>query len=123
MLAAPPADIPAVSAPATSPSAAAENASPVYRKAWVRFPTAGDFASVYPPKEVHSGATARVVLTCDTGADGWLSTCAITSETPPGRGFGEAALHLATKFRLRPPLPSEVGYPATVDLPIGFQVR
>lgn len=43
-----------------------------------------------------------VVLTCTVTVEGRLSGCEIVEETPPGRGFGQAALRSADRARLTP---------------------
>lgn len=43
-----------------------------------------------------------VVLECVVAAEGALQDCVVLSETPPGRGFGEAALERAHRARLSP---------------------
>lgn len=61
-------------------------------------------------------------INCRVGADGRLSDCRVVSETPPGRGFGQAALRMAGRIRINPRTRS--GRPtagARVTIPIPFR--
>jgi hypothetical protein len=51
----------------------------------------GYFTASYPPKAKLEGVAGHVVFRCAIGDGGKLSSCAISSEDPPGWGFGEAA--------------------------------
>ena len=54
-----------------------------------------------PTVEVVAPADEGVVtLDCRVNRSGTLSDCVIFSETPPGQGFGQAALEAASKSRL-----------------------
>jgi TonB family protein len=53
----------------------------------------------YPPAQLDAGRGGRVELTCVVSADGKLS-CSVVSETPDGKGFGNAALRASTRFRI-----------------------
>jgi hypothetical protein len=41
-------------------------------------------------------------MTCKVTAEGTLTQCGITEETPAGLGFGQASLALAPKHRMNP---------------------
>ncbi len=47
------------------------------------------------------GANGVAVMECMVGRDGRLNDCRILSETPEGRGLGEATLALAARFNMR----------------------
>jgi TonB family protein len=51
-----------------------------------------------PPPEAVQG---DVVLNCDIRRDGGLNNCRLVSETPPGRGFGAAALRTSPSIKVR----------------------
>jgi len=51
-------------------------------------------------RRVHLGG--RVALDCVVTDEGKLTPCAVTEETPPGYGFGQAAVRFASTFKLRP---------------------
>src|SRR5262245_6400469 len=66
---------------------------------WVERPGAQDFARLYPLGAIHDGVEGRVNLDCTVRPDHRLD-CTIASEEPVGRGFGQATLRLAEKFRM-----------------------
>ncbi|QSF53504.1 TonB family protein [Brevundimonas fontaquae] len=41
-----------------------------------------------------------VTVECTVAQNGTLSACIVISETPPGQGFGQAALNIAQKAKL-----------------------
>lgn len=55
----------------------------------------------YPRDAFMRGVAGEVVLDCDVDVAGRLS-CAVASETPPGQGFGDAALRIAGAHVMRP---------------------
>ncbi len=67
--------------------------------------------------EVQEGA---VELECRVRRDRHVSDCVILSETPPGQGFGQAALNMARRARLSPqsiPSDGKVRFRTTFRLP------
>lgn len=71
---------------------------------WIRAPNARDFARFYPDRALDDGQSGRVVLDCVAQPDGRLD-CSVTSETPSGYGFGNAALGISHQVRIQPTLP------------------
>ena len=60
-------------------------------------------------------------MSCTVMASGKLDACRIVSESPPGMGFGAAALKLRSVFRMS--VTTEGGRPvggAIVNIPIRF---
>jgi protein TonB len=57
----------------------------------------------YPREAFMRGVGGEVVLDCEVDTDGRLA-CVVASETPSGRGFGEAALRIAGAHVMRPAL-------------------
>lgn len=55
----------------------------------------------YPREAFMQDVAGEVVLDCDVDVEGRMA-CAVISETPPGRGFGDAALRIATAHVMRP---------------------
>lgn len=55
----------------------------------------------YPREAFMQGVEGRVELACIVEIDGRLS-CEVVSETPAGRGFGDAALALARAHTMQP---------------------
>lgn len=71
----------------------------VTQPSWLQRPTAEDVGRVTPmlvrpPAEVH------VLMVCRITVAGGLDACTIKSETPPGLGYGAAALALAPIFKM-----------------------
>ncbi len=95
----------------------------VTKPAWVASPQLEDFQATFPKSE-NGVNDVRVVLGCTVVADGALSGCSVTQETPPGQGYGQGALALATKFRMSPW--STDGAPtvgAKIKLPIHYVLK
>lgn len=66
---------------------------------WLEQPDARDFARYYPDRAQERGQEGRATVECIVDAGGRLS-CTITSEDPPGWGFGEATLRVSRHFRV-----------------------
>lgn len=62
----------------------------------------GDFASVWPKAAYEARIHGDVILSCDVDRHGLAERCEVTSESPAGRGFGQAALQLRPTFKLTP---------------------
>jgi hypothetical protein len=73
----------------------------VTKPSWAQLPTAADFQATFPKSE-NGVNDVRVVLGCTVQAGGALGGCAVAQENPPGQGYGEGALALASKFRIAP---------------------
>lgn len=85
----------------------------------VRGPSGSDRARARPRDARGRGVIA---VRCRIRLDSQLDQCRIVSETPPGQGFGEAALRLMPTFRFLPPTlngaPIEgEGVTVTIDFP------
>ncbi len=90
---------------------------PEVRPDWLRRPTPDQMYGVAPASEraVRGGGSARI--RCIVTVQGALRACFVVEETPPGLGFGVAALALAPQFLMRPAMTggrlveSEVNFP------------
>ena len=69
---------------------------------WERQPTAEQMMRAYPGRALERGVAGSVALNCLVAADGVVSGCAVTGETPTGNGFGPAAQRLSRFFRVNP---------------------
>jgi protein TonB len=90
---------PSTAPAATEASAPATPAAP--RAGAVTFsqrPTARRITDLYPTRAAREGVGGRVVLDCGVRGDQSLS-CSVASESPPGMGFGSAALSASTSYR------------------------
>lgn len=92
---------------------------------WAAMPTNADFGAAFPSKARGADIErSRVVLLCVVASGGGLEGCRVTTETPAGLGFGEAALSLSTKFRLN--AWTEDGLPtagSAIRLPIAYEIK
>lgn len=94
---------PAGTAVATAPVEAAPAAAPVItRPDWRRRPTAAQMARAFPEGPLARGVGGSATLQCAVMADGGVTGCRVTAETPPGQGFGRAAQRLARHFAMNP---------------------
>jgi hypothetical protein len=69
---------------------------------WLSRPWEGDIADLFPRRALYNGVSGAVGLQCRVGRNGWMTDCAVVSETPRGFGFAGAALDLASDYRLQP---------------------
>lgn len=108
--------------PVTFDPAVLTGAAMVAKPAWAAMPTAADFQSTFP-KSQNGVNDVRVVLGCTVEAGGALGGCAVAQETPPGQGYGEGALALASKFRVAPwGLDGAPTVGAKIRLPIHYEL-
>lgn len=75
---------------------------PITHEGFLRSPSQEAIAAIYPAEALRRGPDGQVVLRCRLTAIGGLSACTVESETPPGVGFGAAALALTAQFQVRP---------------------
>src|SRR5262249_38943790 len=94
--------------PATSPLVVhpLPNAKPPPPDATVNVPSddtaIGEFASVWPRDAYAARIRGEVTLSCEVDTHGLAERCDVASESPPGKGFGQAALQLRPTFKLTP---------------------
>ncbi|MDR2314491.1 MAG: TonB family protein [Spirochaetaceae bacterium] len=85
--------------------------------------TAISQAVVYPPIARRSGIEGRVILELFIDRTGRVQRIIVLQETPPGRGFGEAAVRAFERQRC---IPAEAnGRPVSVHYryPLSFRIR
>lgn len=68
--------------------------------AWAEAPAYADVVAAYPAKARAENIGGKAVVACEMRRDGRLEDCLVHSETPRGKGLGEAARKLARRFRL-----------------------
>ena len=113
------ADARAVSATDPAPAAASTQVTPDWRQR----ATGEDLARVYPRQAARRGVEGIAMVTCKVTKEGTMVDCAVEQEVPSSEGFGEAALKLMPKFRMRPL--TRNGSPVdggVVRLPIQFRL-
>ena len=69
---------------------------------WLERPSGEDVAVLYPKLAMAMSITGRATVACQVDSYGALEGCKIDSAAPIGLGFGEAALALTPKFRMKP---------------------
>ncbi|MGH6972580.1 MAG: TonB family protein [Caulobacteraceae bacterium] len=88
---------------------------------WVKLPNGDDFAQYYPQIARALGIGGRVVMQCEVTATGRLDHCRADQETPPGMGFGAAAIAMSKLFVMKPmTVGGEAVGGAEVRVPIRF---
>lgn len=90
----------------------------------IRAPERRELRALHPPEALRARRGGTVSMRCRIRADGMLEACAALRETPPGQGFGAAAVRAAPYFRFEPP--SIDGRPVggqAVTLRVEFMVR
>jgi TonB family protein len=86
---------------------------------WLKKPTLDDMFMVWPRKAASMGLSGWGAVKCVVNLQGLLQACSVIGESPPGRGFGEAAKALTPIFLMTPatrsgqPVESEITIPVT----------
>lgn len=90
----------------------------------IRAPERRELRALHPLEALRARRGGTVSMRCRIRADGTLEACSPLRETPPGQGFGAAAVRAAPYFRFEPP--SIDGRPVggqPVTLRVEFMVR
>jgi len=99
----PPVDNPVDRAPpATQPQPEPPAVRVIRNPSWISQPNADQMMRAYPNTALQRGLAGSATLNCLVGANGRVSDCAVTGETPSGAGFGAAAQRLSRHFRINP---------------------
>ncbi len=69
---------------------------------WLSRPGAAELERYYPTGALAEGVEGKAVIRCGVTASGTLAGCVVVSETPAGKGFGQAAIRLSRYFRMNP---------------------
>ena len=87
---------------------------------WLRKPTAQDLLVVWPKDAWRRGINGKATISCVVSTAGALFDCMVTSESPVGEHFGEAAVALAPQFLMRPATRKGQPVISDVNVPIIF---
>lgn len=87
---------------------------------WVKGPSLTQYMSAWPTEALRMRRDGRVTLICLVSAEGGLQQCKVAEETPPGAGFGLAAIRLSTAFRFKPAVLDGRPVESLVTVPIKF---
>ncbi len=90
---------------------------------WLKAPTEQDLRGLWPVEAWKQQLSGRVRLECEVDLQGLVQDCSVKTETPPGMGFGIAALALTPKFLFRPA--TDDGHPviSRVTIPVNFEMQ
>ncbi|MDR0624816.1 MAG: energy transducer TonB, partial [Treponema sp.] len=80
-------------------------------------------ATVYPPIALRSGIEGRVILELFIDRTGQVQRITILQETPPGRGFGEAAVRAFEGQRCSPAEANGLPVSVRYRYPVSFRIR
>lgn len=69
----------------------------------LRGPTIEELRRLHPPGAFRQRQGGRATLSCRIRLDTRLEACRVVDESPPGMGFGRAALEASGYFRFQPP--------------------
>lgn len=84
---------------------------------WVRRPTGDELKAAFP---VGLHGDGHALIKCRVNIQGLLENCKVESESPPGKGVGDAALLLAPNFLMKPAMKDGKPVVADVRIPINF---
>ena len=77
----------------------------------------------YYPKEARKkGRMGKAVIDCLIEPAGTLTDCRVVSESPPGNGFGEAAVNMRILFKARSDRQGQPVIGRRVVIPINFNL-
>jgi len=88
---------------------------------WLVKPTQGDLSRVYPSDARRKRLGGQVMLECTVDEDGYLKDCVVLEETPPGEGFGNAALEITAYMRMKPATRQGVPITSPLAVPVIFE--
>ena len=87
---------------------------------WERQPSAAQLMRAYPDGALRAEVGGRATLNCLVQPNGRVADCNLTSETPGGYGFGQAAQGLTRHFQISPRTVDGAAVGSRVNIGIRF---
>ncbi len=88
----------------------------------LRRPTDAETADLYPAEARRHAKQGQAVVSCEIGLSTRLENCTVTSEDPPGFGFGAALLKATPYYRIQPPAVNGEPVPhVKISIPMRFE--
>jgi TonB family protein len=89
---------------------------------WLRKPTFDQLMATYPQEAGKKGKSGMAKIRCWVQLSGLLRSCTVINESPPGLGFGSAALVLAPTMLMKPATRQGQPVESEVTIPIVFKL-
>jgi|GEM_PF-280791 len=102
--------------PAPQPAMPADFIAPV----WLKAPTEEAVNAAWPPKARAAHINGKADLDCLVNTNGGAEDCHVLSETPPGQGFGEAAVRLSPTLLFTPASVASGPIQQRIHITLGF---
>jgi len=90
---------------------------------WIHKPDNATILSIWPAGAYEARRSGKATLTCKVDVHGLAEECVVASESPPGKGFGAAALLLRPTFKLKPAMGPNGPVTAMMNIPIVFNAE
>lgn len=87
---------------------------------WERRPSADQLMRAYPRRALEAEVGGRASLNCLVQPNGRVADCNLTSETPGGYGFGQAAQGLTRHFQISPRTVDGAAVGSRVNIAVRF---
>jgi TonB family protein len=87
---------------------------------WLRKPTPQDLLAVFPTEAFKHGVSGKAIINCVVTTQGVLTDCFTLEDTPPGAGFGGAAVALTPQFLMKPATKNGTPVVSVITMPINF---
>jgi len=88
---------------------------------WQRRPTQEELQVLWPTQAAKEGIGGRAIISCLVDVRGSAYDCVAVEETPPGKGFGAAAIGLSQEFQFRPAKLHGEAVVSALNIPVTWQ--
>ncbi|RXD05634.1 hypothetical protein EQZ23_11340 [Sphingomonas sp. UV9] len=90
---------------------------------WLHYPTPTEMQRYWPDFAIRSKISGRALLSCIVPRPGPPKRCRLLFETPPGAGFGPAALRMSHTFRINPVTRDKAMVDMEIRVPVIFNYK